>query len=217
MQNNPGQGEMDLPAEADNAGRTKLSRFRERATGEARRFAVMFVYLWVMFGLFVLNERVILGQRGISFEMQGFALLNAFILAKVMLVADYFDAGAWLRRRPLIYRILFDSLFLTAVFLCIHILEKLIVGLYRGESVAASLPAIGGGGLAGVITVALILFVSLIPFFGFRSISREIGAARFNAMLWGIGTKQSAAEDKQFDVPSAGLSGDRAHAERTSP
>ncbi len=167
------------------AGAVKRHGFRQRFVEEFQRFAVMVVYLWLILGLFVLNERVILGQRGISFEMQGFALLNALILAKVMVVADYFNAGAWLRRHPLIYRILFDSFFLAVLFLCVHILEKVVAGLWRGESVAASIPAIGGGGLAGAVCVALILFVSLIPFFGFRSISRELGAAKFNALLFG--------------------------------
>ena len=54
----------------------------------------MFLYLWVLFGLFVLNERIILGQRGISLPLQGFAVLNALILAKVMLIADYFVTWA---------------------------------------------------------------------------------------------------------------------------
>ena len=185
MQSDLEQSNIPANGNAESSITAQRHGFRQRFVEEFRRVAVMFVYLWLMFGLFVLNERVILGQRGISFEMQGFALLNALILAKVMMVADYFNAGAWLRRHPLIYRILFDALFLTAVFLCVHILEKVITGLWRGESVAASVPAIGGGGLAGAVCVALILFVSLIPFFGFRSISRELGAAKFNALLFG--------------------------------
>src|SRR6266550_8367749 len=53
----------------------------------------------------------------------------------------------------------------------------------------ASIPAIGGGGLAGVVCVAVILFVALIPFFAFRNVSRELGPGRLNAMLFGTTTK----------------------------
>jgi hypothetical protein len=58
--------------------------------------------------LFVVQENIILRQRGISFSAisfsaQGFALFNALVLAKVMLVAEDLDLGRWMKRRPLIY------------------------------------------------------------------------------------------------------------------
>src|SRR5271168_5005850 len=107
---------------------------RERVFDEARRFMVMFLYLWVLFGLFVLNERIILDQRGISFSSHGFALLNALVLAKVMLVTEDLNLGRWMRRRPLIYPILFESLLLTIMFICFHVVEHLIVGLFKKET-----------------------------------------------------------------------------------
>lgn len=158
---------------------------KARALKELRRFVIMFVYLWVLLGLFVLNERIILGQRGIGITMQGFAVLNALVLAKVMLIAEDLQLGAWLRPRPLIYPILGDALIFTVAFICFHILEHMAIGLYRGESVAASIPAIGGGGLAGLFTVATILFVALIPFFGYGALDRELGPGRLRAMLFG--------------------------------
>jgi hypothetical protein len=169
-------------------------KLRERVLDEARRFTVMFLYLWVLFGLFVLNERIILDQKGIGFSAHGFALLNALVLAKVMLVTEDLNLGRWMRRRPLIYPILFESLLLTVMFICFHVVERLVVGLVERQTVAASIPAIGGGGLAGVVCVAVILFVALIPFFAFRNVSRELGPGQLNAMLFGTATK--AAEDQ---------------------
>ena len=61
---------------------------RDRLVHEVVRFGLMFVYLWVVFGLFVLHERIIRGQMGLGFQAQGFALINALVLAKVMLVAE---------------------------------------------------------------------------------------------------------------------------------
>jgi hypothetical protein len=68
-----------------------------------------------------------------------------------------------------------------------------VIGLVHGESLAQDVPAIGGGGLVGVLCIALILFVSLIPFFAFRFVSRELGADRLNAMLFG--TKMEGLEE----------------------
>lgn len=167
---------------------------RERLFDEARRFIVMFLYLWLLFGLFVLNERIILHQRGIDFSSHGFALLNALVLAKVMLVTEDLNLGRWIPRRPLIYPILFESSLFTVMFICFHVVERLVVGLFNKETVTASIPAIGGGGLAGVVCVAVILFVSLIPFFAFRKVGRELGPGQLQEMLFG--TTAKVAEDR---------------------
>jgi hypothetical protein len=158
---------------------------KQRVLHEIHRFVVMFLYLWVLFGLFVLNEGIILRQHGISFSSQGFALLNALVLAKVMLVAEDLNLGHWLQGKPLIYPILHEAFVFAILFICFHVLEHVVVGFFKGETIARSIPAIGGGGLAGVICVAVILFVALIPFFAFRDVSRELGPGRLNTMLFG--------------------------------
>jgi hypothetical protein len=63
--------------------------------------------------------------------------------------------------------------------------EHVILGLFHGETLATSIPAIGGRGFGELLCVAVILFITLIPFFGFRAIGRELGPGRLNAMLFG--------------------------------
>jgi len=176
---------MQTPVDASNRADSRAHKLVERALDETRRFVMMFLYLWILFGLFVLNEVIILRARGMDFSAQGFALINALILAKVMLIAEDLNLDRWLRGRPLIYPILYESFLLTVLFLCFHVVEKVVVGLFKGASAMESLPAIGGGGLAGLACVATILFVALIPFFAFRHISRVLGTSRMKAMLFG--------------------------------
>ncbi|MBV9249340.1 MAG: hypothetical protein JO227_08875 [Acetobacteraceae bacterium] len=161
------------------------TNLKARAVHEARRFAVMFLYLWLILGFYVLSERVILAERGTLVTAQGFALINALILAKVMLVVEDLNLLRWLRPRPLIYPILSESLLLSLLFICFHVIEKVITGLLAGKSVVESIPSIGGGGIVGLICVAVMLFVALIPFFAFKHVARELGEGRLNAMLFG--------------------------------
>ena len=156
---------------------------KHRLVHEAVRFVWIFLYLWVLFGLFVLNERIILGQRGIGFTSQGFALVNAFVLAKVMLVAEDLRFGGWFRSRPLIVPIAIDAALFALLFLAVHVLEHVLVGVIRGESGPSSVPAVGQGGLAGAITAAVILFFALLPYFTFMNLSRVIGPDRLTGLL----------------------------------
>jgi hypothetical protein len=165
---------------------------KERMKDEFVRFIVLFFYLWVLFGVFVIIQDIILRQEGRPLGSQGFAFINALVLAKVMLVFEDLDLGRWLERRPLIYPILFETSVLTVLFLCFHVVEKTIEGLFRGETIAASLPKIGGGGLVGLTSVAVILFVALIPFFAFRNLKRALGANRMNELVFGASAKGEA-------------------------
>ena len=163
----------------------RLHRARTFAVHEMRRFLVMFVYLWVLFGLFALHEDVVLNEHGIPYAFHGFALINALVLGKVMLVAEDLRLGRAFRARPLIYPIVTEAFTLAMLFIVVHVLEHLIGGLIAGQQVAASVPEIGGGGFQGLLCVAVILFITLIPFFAFRNIAQEVGPDRIRAMLFG--------------------------------
>ncbi|HEY6734818.1 MAG TPA: hypothetical protein VI256_13685 [Roseiarcus sp.] len=155
-----------------------------KAADEFRRFLLLFFYLWILFGVFVLNQGVVLREHGINFAMQGFAFFNALVFAKVMMLFEVFDPGRWLRKRPLIYPILYESLLLTVLFLIAHVLEKTIEGLIRGKTLTESMPVLTGAGLPGFLSITVILFIALLPFFGLRNLSLAMGEGRLYGMIF---------------------------------
>ena len=50
-----------------------------------------------------------LREHGIDFRPHGFSLINALILAKVMLLAEDLNLGARLQPRPLVYPIVTEA------------------------------------------------------------------------------------------------------------
>lgn len=176
-----------MPEEVVLNGRWR--NLKARGVHEFKRILVMFLYLWVIFGLFVLNQTVILAKHNISYSAQGFALINAFVLAKVMVVAEDLKLGHRFKDRPLIYPILYKACAFAIVFLLFHILEKVFVGVLGGKTAAESFPDIGGGTFKGVLCVWAIMFVSLIPFFAIREIGRVIGEAELWNLIFRRGTK----------------------------
>ena len=56
---------------------------KERAVNEAKRFVIIFLYLWVLFSLFALHKSIILNEPSLILG-QGFAIVNALVLAKIM-------------------------------------------------------------------------------------------------------------------------------------
>ena len=163
-----------------------------RALAEARRFVALFVYLWVLFGLFALHERIILHENDLQFTRQGVAIFNALVMAKVMLVAEDLHLGRLKRRGPLILPILFQSFLFAVLFLAFHVVEHVVIGIFAGDAVAASVPAIGGGGLPGVACVSAILFFALIPYFAYAHVAEALGHDRLRTLLLGTATSVQA-------------------------
>jgi len=168
-----------------------------RVIDEVMKFAGMALYLWVVFGLFVLHERIVLEEHHIDYRFYGFAVVNAFVLAKVMLVAEDLGLGERFKGRALVYPILYKSILFAIVFLCFYVVEEVLVGVMKGKTIPASMPSIGGGSFDGIISVGVIVAVALIPFFAFREVGRAIGEWKLRALLFTRGG--------QADRPQVGL------------
>ena len=68
-------------------------------------FLEIAIYLFLLFEIFALHEALVSEKNGIGYHFYGFAIVNALILGKVILVADDLNFADWLRERPLIFAI----------------------------------------------------------------------------------------------------------------
>lgn len=166
---------------------------KTRFYGELKKFLAIFAYLWLVFSVFLLHEWAVLASHQISFTFYGLAMVNALILAKIMLVAEALGFANRLDDKPLIYPIAFKSIAFSALLILSYIAEETAVGLYHGKSVAESVPQIGGGGLVGALTIGAIMCIALVPFFAFREIARTVGTAEFRALM--LGAPKSEQDD----------------------
>jgi len=150
---------------------------------ETKAFLGIFLYLFVVFGFFVLARAVIQRKSGVDLAAHGFAAINAAVCGKVILIGEQFQSGKWVGRTPLFLAILLESLFFTLLLIVFHFSEEAVVASLRG-SPAFELDA-GGGGWLGLALVAIMVFVGLIPFFAYRNFARVIGPERMRAILFG--------------------------------
>ena len=162
---------------------------KERAVHQLREFLAMFIYLWVLLALFVINQSAILVREHHNYQAHFFAFVNALILAKVLLIGEDLHLGNRFRDKPLLYSIFYKCFVFTIFFIGVHILERAIVGVWSGRSIAQSFPDIGDGSLNGILSLGATVFVALIPFFAFREISRVIGPGELWALLLSRGTR----------------------------
>lgn len=107
----------------------QLRNLKERAFEEFKRFVAIFLYLWVVFGLLSLHKSLVLSQQHLDYEEHAFAIINAFVFAKVLLVGEEFHLGRRFQNRPLIYSILYKCLVFSVVLIFFHVIESVAVGI----------------------------------------------------------------------------------------
>src|SRR5689334_19334773 len=157
---------------------------REKAISGLKRFGVIFFYLWGLLAIGALHKSLILSEYGIIHYRQGFAVVNALVLAKIMFVAEELKFGEHYKRQPLIYAMLFKAAVYSILLAVFDILEGVVVGYFRHKSLADSLSDIGGGTPLGILTAMLLMFVALLPFFGFRELCDVIGEPELHRLLF---------------------------------
>jgi hypothetical protein len=120
---------------------------------------------------------MLLQENGIGVWNQSFAIVNALIFGKVILIAQALDLGGKLREQALVWIVLGKSLLFAIVLILFHIAEEAIRAWFEGLPLSTSLQDFGGGTWLGLVTYAGIFFVVLIPFFAFQEVAEVVGVA----------------------------------------
>jgi hypothetical protein len=180
---------------------TSKPTLKQKAYHELKEFFGIALYLWVILALFQFYRSLLLREEHMSVVVhQGFAIINALALGKVLLIAKALHLGDWADKWPLIYPTLLKSALFTIVLACFKILEDAGLGMYRGKSFHESIADLGGGTLNGILCVSLILFVTLIPFFGVTELQGVLGEGKLMQLFFRPRSSLSPATEQSSDT-----------------
>jgi hypothetical protein len=155
---------------------TQKSVYRERLVTELREFGILATYLFICFTAIAAYKAAILRAYGVSFAPWVLAAIKALVSAKFLLIGRMFGLGDGLaRKHPLIISTLYRSFTFLVVLMFLTTIEEVILGHFRGQSVAEALADLAGGTLWQVIATSVIVLLILIPWFAFRALGELVG------------------------------------------
>lgn len=157
---------------------------KKRALHGLKEYLLISAYLFVVLALLVLYKSVILAENHIDFTLGGFALINALALGKVILIGQDLKVGERFHEAPLIYPTVFKSFVFSILLACFKIAEEAGIGMYHGKSFAECISTIGGGTWQGILSLSVLMFFMLIPFFAFTELKGVIGEGRLRAAFF---------------------------------
>jgi hypothetical protein len=157
---------------------------KQKAYQGLKEYLAISLYLWLVLGLFVLYQSVILAEEHIPFVAHGLALINALALGKILLLAQDLHFAERFNDKPLIYPTIFKSVAFAGVLGIFKIIEDTVIGLLHGRPVMESIAGVGGGTIKGILSMIAILAVLLVPFFGFTELRGVIGLDKLRALFF---------------------------------
>lgn len=157
--------------------------WKEWLVKEFKNLFVTVVYLSILLTVFQLHRAMILSSHGISYDYgRGllFAVVNALVLGKFMIIAEALHVGKRWHSRPLLHSILFKSAVFALILLACHLLEGLLVAAWHVGSLALALRE---QTLKETFSLGVVAFVVLIPFFAAKEMIRVVGKTEMKSLL----------------------------------
>lgn len=152
---------------------SRARQLKDRAIHEAREFFRIFMYLWVMLSLFALYASLLEARTDTRYVAFSFALLEAFIGAKVILVGQNWSIIRKYEDRPLLYPTMYKSFAFLLLMVWASVIEKCVDCQIHHKPILMTL--MSGTHLPVILAKDLVIFLSLIPFFAMREIARVEG------------------------------------------
>src|SRR5215813_7875803 len=161
-----------------------IAGWKQKLVTEMIEYWIVVVYLACFFGLFTWYRRFILAEYQISYVNYGVSLIEALVLAKVILIGDVLRLGRGLDDKPLIVPTLYKAVVFSLWVGLFSVLEHTIGGLLRGHGLAGGVEELMRTGKYELLAGCLVTFVAFIPFFAFKELGRVLGEDKIRALFF---------------------------------
>jgi hypothetical protein len=160
---------------------TEKTSFKQKAAHEFREITIVFVYLAVFFCALSTYSMLLLEKFEISYFTYGAALLNAFLITKVILIGEAAHLGKELEAKPLFYSAIYKAFVYGLLVFVFHLVEEIIKRLIHHKDIVGTFKEIR---LDELLARSVVIFCTFIPFFAFRELGRVLGKDEFRALIF---------------------------------
>jgi hypothetical protein len=157
---------------------------KERAVEELRTYWVITLYLWLFLASFTAYRRLILDEIGQPHVPYGIALIEALVIAKVVLVGRVFGFSRRFEDQRLIVPVVYKSIIFGLLVVAFSVLEHLVMGWVHGRGALGGLREFATVGAYEIAARLLAMVVAFVPFFAFYELGRVMGMRELAALFF---------------------------------
>jgi hypothetical protein len=169
----------------------KHDTLKQKAARELRLFIIVTVYLVFLLGSFTLYRRLTYAELGISYLTYGFKLIEALVIAKVILIGEALGLGRSYEKRPLIVSVAAKTVLFTILILVFNVLEQAVEARIHGMAWGPAFLSFRDKGIDEMLARTLVLVIALIPFFAFLELNRVLGPGKLASLFFSRDGRQA--------------------------
>jgi hypothetical protein len=164
--------------------RAPARSLKERALEEFRVYWVITLYLWLFLASFTAYRRLILAEIGFAHVPYGIALVEALVIAKVVLLGRIFGFSRRFEDQRLIVPVIYKSIVFGLLVVVFSVVEHLVTGWIHGRGALDGLREIASVGAYEIAARLLALTVAFVPFFAFYELGRVLGMRKLAGLFF---------------------------------
>jgi hypothetical protein len=164
------------------AANSQKTTVKQKVAHEFEELAIITLYLAFFFCALATYSMLLLERFHISYFVYGTALLNALVIAKVILIGEAIHAGTKFEGKALFYSAIWKAFVFGLLVFAFHILEEMINHLVHGKDLIGAFHNIR---IDDLLARTVIIFCTFIPLFAYRELRRVMGEDSFRALFFG--------------------------------
>jgi hypothetical protein len=154
--------------------------FKQKAKQDLKDFLLISAYLAFFFCALTTYTMLLLKKYDVSYLNYSFAIINALVIAKVILIGEMVHVGTRAEARPLYQSVLYKAFMFGLLVLAFHFVEEFVKRLIRHDPAGTVLRDLKYDDL---IARSIIVFCTFIPLFAFIELRRALGEKKFYALF----------------------------------
>src|ERR1035438_10116617 len=116
-------------------GDNSVSKTRkQKASHELKELVMIFLYLAFFFCALVTYSMLLLNEYHVKYLNYAFALINALVITKVIMIGEYAHGGKRGETKPLVLSALWKAFIYTLLVFAFHVVEEVIKRLIDRKS-----------------------------------------------------------------------------------
>lgn len=154
---------------------------KEKIKHEFREMLELFLYLAFFFCALAIYDMLLLKQYNVENLTIAFALINAAVITKVIMIGEYAKLGKRYEYKALLVSAVWKAFVFGLLVFAFHIVEEVIKRLIHGADLATAPRDIRFDQFAGR---SIVVFCVFIPLFVWREFRRSMGEEEFRALVF---------------------------------
>ncbi|MDB6151971.1 MAG: conserved rane protein of unknown function [Chthoniobacteraceae bacterium] len=179
----------------------QTGEWKQRFTRELVEYWTNAAYLAFFFSAFTTYRRLILAEYEIDYSQYGAGLIEALILAKVILIGNALHLGREQENKPLIFSTLYKAFVFTVFVGIFEILEHTFLGWWHGKGLMGGIVELRTNGIYVFWAKCIVTFSVFIPFFAFSELGRVLGRGKLSDLFFRGKTDTNPPGDRSSRGP----------------